>query len=251
MNLAPLDGARYLLTGIRLIMQPRLRRFVIMPLLVNTLIFAAAIAYGWTQFADLVAWLQSFIPDWLDWLTWLLWPVFAVGSLIVVFFTFGLIANLIASPFNGILAEQVERHLSGQALGEGAGLRQFLVELLPMLIDELRKLLYALFSAIPFLILFLIPGINLAAPVLWFLYSAWILAVQYADFPMGNHGLRFRDQRARLRERPFLSLGFGAATVVLTSVPIVNFLAMPSAVAGATALWLREFEPDQGRAAAN
>ena len=54
-----------------------------------------------------------------------------------------------------------------------------------------------------------------------------------------------REIRQRLRGRPVLSLGFGAATAVLTLIPVVNFIAMPSAVAGATALWVREFAPDQ------
>lgn len=242
MSLAPLTGARYLLTGIGLIFRPGLRRFVIVPVLVNTLIFAGAIAYGVTEFADLVAWLQTLIPGWLEWLTWLLWPLFILALLALVFFTFGLLANLIASPFNGLLAEAVERHLTGQAPGDG-GLAEVLRDLLPTLVDEVRKLGYAIFSAVPFLILFLIPGINVFAPLLWLLYTAWVLAVQYADFPMGNHGLKFRAQRARLRQRPFLALGFGAATSALTSVPVVNFFVMPSAVAGATALWVRELAP--------
>jgi len=239
MSIAPLTGARYLLTGIGLILRPGLRRFVIVPVLVNTLIFAGATAYGLTQFADLIAWLETLIPAWLEWLTWLLWPLFILALLVLVFFTFGLLANLIASPFNGLLAEEVERHLTGRSPSD-AGLAELLRDLLPTLVDELRKLGYALFSAVPFLVLFLIPGINVFAPLLWFVYTAWVMAVQYADFPMGNHGLKFRAQRARLRERPFLALGFGAATGALTSVPIVNFLAMPSAVAGATALWVGE-----------
>jgi CysZ protein len=58
---------------------------------------------------------------------------------------------------------------------------------------------------------------------------------------MGNQGLKFREMRQRLRQRPALSLGFGAATGLMTLIPLVNFLAMPSAVAGATLLWVREF----------
>lgn len=243
MTIAPLTGARYLLTGVGLVLKPGLRRFVVIPVLVNTLVFVAAIAYGTTRFADLVAWLQGLTPDWLDWLTWLLWPIFVITLLALVFFAFGLAANLIAAPFNGLLAEQVERHLTGRALTSGGGLLQLLRDLGPTLIDELRKLIYALASAIPFLILFLIPGVNLVAPLLWLLYTAWILSVQYVDFPMGNHGIRFRDQRARLRQRLLLALGFGGATAVLMSVPVLNFLVMPSAVAGATALWVRELAP--------
>nr|MBP8024433.1 EI24 domain-containing protein [Chromatiaceae bacterium] len=75
---------------------------------------------------------------------------------------------------------------------------------------------------------------------------AWILALEYLDYPMGNQGLGAREIRRRLRGRPVLSLGFGAATVVLTMIPLVNFIAMPSAVAGATALWVKEFDAASG-----
>jgi CysZ protein len=115
-----------------------------------------------------------------------------------------------------------------------------MTQLVPTLIDEAKKLLFALFLAIPFLLLFLIPGINLAAPALWFLYTAWILALEYSDYPMGNNGLEFREIRARLRRKRVLSLGFGAAAAGLTMIPVLNFIIMPSAVAGATAMWVGE-----------
>lgn len=76
--------------------------------------------------------------------------------------------------------------------------------------------------------------------MLWFLYTAWMLTLEYSDYPMGNHGLEFREMRARLRRKRVLGLGFGATTAGLTLVPVVNFIVMPSAVAGATALWVDE-----------
>ncbi|MEZ5582290.1 MAG: hypothetical protein R3F37_05475 [Candidatus Competibacteraceae bacterium] len=45
----------------------------------------------------------------------------------------------------------------------------------------------------PLLVLFVIPGVNVIAPLLWLVFGAWMLALQYADYPMGNHGLRFRS----------------------------------------------------------
>ena len=97
---------------------------------------------------------------------------------------------------------------------------------------------YFIAWSVPFLVLFIIPGVNLAAPILWFIFSAWMLALEYCDYPMGNHGIPFRDQRRLLRKHGLLNLGFGTATLVATSIPIVNLFAMPAAVAGATALWL-------------
>ena len=40
-----------------------------------------------------------------------------------------------------------------------------------------------------------------------------------------------------------LSLGFGAAVTAAMMVPVLNFLVMPAAVAGATLLWLDHMRP--------
>ena len=88
--------------------------------------------------------------------------------------------------------------------------------------------------------LFFIPGINLAAPFLWFMFSAWMLSLEYLDYPMGNHGLLFSDQRPIINQRRFMSLGFGGAVNVAVMIPVANFIIMPAAVAGATALWVEQ-----------
>ncbi|MCU0834184.1 MAG: sulfate transporter CysZ [Chromatiaceae bacterium] len=244
MPVSATSGARYLLRGLRLIAQPGLRRFVLVPLLINVLVFSAAVWYGVVSFETFIAWMQSKVPAWLQWLEWVLWPLFVLALLIVVFYTFTLVANLLAAPFNGLLAEKVELHLTGRPLNEGGGLKKVLIELAPTLIDELRKLLYILLWAVPFLLLFLIPGVNVAAPLLWFLYTAWMLAFEYSDYPMGNHGLRLRAIRGRLRRRRALALGFGATAAGMTMIPVLNFVVMPSAVAGATAMWVEALAGD-------
>ncbi|MCP5459961.1 MAG: EI24 domain-containing protein, partial [Gammaproteobacteria bacterium] len=76
---------------------------------------------------------------------------------------------------------------------------------------------------------------------LWLAFSIWMLALQYADYPMSNHGLRFREQRRLLSQRRMLALGFGSAVLLMTLVPILNFLVMPAAVIGATLMWVEQF----------
>jgi len=55
-------------------------------------------------------------------------------------------------------------------------------------------------------------------------------------------GASSRSMCAILRRRRLLSIGFGAAAASLTMIPVVNFIAMPAAVAGATAMWVRELQ---------
>ena len=178
------------------------------------------------------------LPEWLHWLRYVVVPVFVLTSLVVIFYGFSILANLIAAPFNGLLAEAVECHLTGKSLQ--GDWRQLLRDILPSILSELRKLLYFALRALPLLLLLLVPLVNVAASVLWILFSAWMMTVQYMDYPMANHQLFFKDQRARLRKRPLLAWSFGGLVMLCTLLPVLNFIVMPAAVAGATAIWVRE-----------
>jgi len=238
----PIIGAAALLQGFRLIATPGLRRFVVIPLAINILLFSLSIGVLVQQFSPLVDKWIGYLPDWLNWLQWFFWLIFAIAAILLVFYTFSLLANLIAAPFNGLLAEAVEKHLTGQPLPSSGSLFTVLKEAPLAMFDELRKIGYFLLLAIPLLFLSVIPLLNLAAPVLWALFSAWMMTVEYCDYPMGNHSLRFAEQRARLRQRKLLSLGFGGTTLIATMTPVLNFLVMPAAVAGATSLWVEQLQ---------
>ena len=234
-------GLGYFLRGLKLITAPGVKRYVAIPLTINFTVFGLLIWLLAGQFGTLLsAWLPT-LPDWLGWLNWLLWTLFALTTALVIFFSFSILANIIAAPFNSLLAEAVERHLGGLEPPGGEGFLATLRDAPGAILDEARKLLYSILWAIPLLIIFWIPVINLAAPVLWVLFSAWVLALQYADYPMGNHGIKFKQQRQTLRQQRMLSLGFGGMTLLATMTPVFNFLVMPVAVAGATALWCEKF----------
>lgn len=237
----PISGIGYLIQGFGLIFKPGLRRYVLIPLLINIALFAGLIWLGASQFEVFLTWLMPDMPAWLQWLEWLFWILFSVSALLILFFTFSLLANIIGAPFNALLAEAVENYLSGQLPEDAGGWKKMLAEFVPTMLDELRKLAYLIGWSIPFLILFLIPVINIIAPFTWLAFSAWMLTLEYADYPMGNHGMRADEQKLRLRKKRLLSLGFGGATTLATMTPILNFLVMPAAVAGATAMWVKQF----------
>jgi CysZ protein len=236
------SGARYVVRGFRLITLRGIRRYVIIPLLINFILFGAAIWFGASRFEAFLDWL---LPAWLEWARWILWPLFAVTALLVVFYTFTLIANLVGAPFNGLLAEKLEARLTGQTLPPQSWAHVFRAGVSAIL-NELRKFRYLIVRTIPLLILFLIPGLNIFAPFAWLAFSAWMLALEYADAPMGNHNLTFHDGRRRLSEHKPLALGFGSAVLLMTSVPVLNFFAMPIGVAGATAMWVERLREGAG-----
>ena len=232
-------GAGYLVEGFRLMNQQGIRHFAYLPMLINVILFSIAIFLGYTQFDS---WLNSLMPSWLpDWLMsfvrWLILPLFTALVSIIVFFSFSIIANFLASPFNGPLAEAVERKLAGQS-AESLPWKEIIRTLPAVLWNELKKIKYFLMWMIPLFIFSWIPVINIVAPVLWIAFSAWMLTLEYHDYPLGNHNLLFTDQRQLLSQQRGLALGFGLATLVMTMIPFVNFLVIPAAVCGATALYL-------------
>jgi CysZ protein len=230
-----LNGA---LSGFALIRKRGIKRYVIVPLLINIALFGLALWYVYMQADKAVAATVEWLPDWLDWLGWLLWLLLPILFLIVAFYSFTLVANFIGSPFNGRLSEKLEQQLIGYA-PPSSGQVYTVAGIKNGVTSELGKLGYLLSRSLPLLILSFIPVINILAPIFWFLFGAWMLALEYLDYPMGNHGILFAEQRDKLRQRRGLALGFGSVILVMTFIPVVNFLAMPVAVAGATRLWVK------------
>ncbi|WP_455223084.1 sulfate transporter CysZ [Kaarinaea lacus] len=238
----PLAGIKYLLKGLRLITSPGLRRFVIIPLLINTTLFVVAIWLGFEQIGIAVDWLMAKLPDWLQWLSWLFYLMFGLICLLFVFFTFSLLANIVAAPFNDLLCTAVMKKLKGGNLPDNINQPGFIQQILPSVLNELKKFAYFAGWSIPFLILLVIPGVNVIGTVLWFLFSAWMLNVEYMDYPMSQNKLDFTQQRALFKQRKIISYSFGSVVSVATMIPVANFLVMPAAVAGATALWIEQYE---------
>jgi CysZ protein len=230
-------GFGYAFAGLGALRRSGLKRFVMIPLAVNTLVFGAAGYYGFGQLGRFTDWLAARLPDWLDWLTWLLWPLAVLGFLAAVWILFTAVANILASPFNGLLSERVAAMEGFEQASPGGSLAR---DLLAAPVNEIRKLAGFGLLALPLLVVSLIPVINAAASLLWLVFGAWVLAVEYMDYPLGNQGMDFRAQKSLLRERRGLALGFGAGVLLMTAVPVLNFAAMPAAVTGATLLWLRE-----------
>ena len=235
-------GVGYALRGGRLLTQPGLRRFVIGPVAINVVVFAFAIASFGQLFQHMI---DRFCVGWPDWALGVAWLVFGTLAAVAVFFTFSLVANVLASPFNGLLADAVERHLTRPGEVLEFSWKKLLAETGRALTAALRKLFYFAWRAVPLLILSVIPGLNLLATPLWILFGGWMLAIEYLDCPLGNHGRLFPSAVETLRGERRMALGFGVSLSLLTMIPLLNVLAMPIGVAGATAMYCAHFAPRQ------
>ncbi len=230
-------GASYLTRGAKLLNHPSLRVFVIVPLIINILIFGSLIALGFSYISDMMDSMLSSIPGWLSFITWILWPVIVITVSLISGYFFTTLALIIASPFNALLAEKAEELITGKPVGSLEGFGAALASVPRSVVRELVKLLYYIPMALLALLLSFVPGVGAVA---WLLLGAWMMSIQFVDYPMDNHQLSFAQVKKAVRSRRLSSFGFGGLVALCTGIPLVNFFVVPAAVVGATLLWCEE-----------
>lgn len=240
----PLSGLGYLLKGARLLSHPKLRLFVLLPLSINIIIFTSAF---WFLFSGITQWIDGYIgslPSFLSWLTYLFWPFLIVSILFAFSFLFATLTNLIAAPFNGLLAEKTEILLTGADINND-GFIDLFKDLPRIFKRELQKWLYFLPRMILCAVVFFIPVVGpIIAPFIWFVFMGWMMVIQYADFPFDNHKIPFQQMKVTLKTRLWKNLTFGILISFSTTIPILNFIIMPIAVCGATAFWVDVYKEE-------
>lgn len=233
-------GADYLVRGARMLTHPALRLFVIVPLVVNIVIFGSLLGVTFRFLDSTINGWMTALPSWLAFLEWIIWPLLVILFGLIAGYTFTALALLIASPFNNLLAEKTEELITGQPVDALEGPLAALLSVPRALLRELAKLAYYVPMALLVLILSFVPGVNLAAPLLWFLLGAWMMSIQFVDYPVDNHQLGFAAVREAVGRRRLSSLGFGGLVALCAGIPVVNFFVVPAAVVGATLLWCEE-----------
>jgi CysZ protein len=236
------SGASYFFQGFELIRTKGLKRFVLVPLFINLILFSTAFYFLLDYIQMSIDYVINIVPDWLsvikDAIAYILWPIAVITVLLIFALVFGTLANWIAAPFNGFLSEKVERHLSGESLGD-EGLLDALKDTPRTLGREFSKLGYFIPRALGFLLLFFL--LPLIGQIIWFLFTAWMMAVQYVDYPFDNHKSAFRYTRDTLRQDKSRAFSFGIMVNVFSFIPVVNFVVMPVSICGATAMYVDHF----------
>jgi CysZ protein len=241
----PIASPAVILKGLKLLGHVNIRWLVIIPTLLNLILFSAAtwLAAAWVS--DWLNFLIASVPEWLDWLVWIIWLLFVLLALVIYSFTFTLFANLIGSPFYGIIAERVialERDVIDETSTSTSAL---LATAWGSFCRELQIIAYMLPRTLGIALLTVmisfVPVINILAPLIAGSWAAWSLALQYMDYPGDSDKLSFAEVRQRAGRQRLLSLSFGLSALVAAAIPLVNLLLLPATVIGGTLMWCREF----------
>ena len=236
--LIPLKSARFLAQ------HREMWTSVVWPVLINLGLFLIGlyvlIGQGSALFGSL--WATPTVEVWYHWgwvaLWYLLYVLVILASGLVAYVTAIVVGGVLASPFNDRISEKTERALLGPRY-QPPPEQPFWSGLLGSMASSAA--MAAMYVAVmgPLLLLNLIPVLGSAAyTVVGGLVGGYFVALEYSDTLLDRHQMGFRDKLELVwRERSFAT-GFGVGTSLTMAIPLINFLCIPLAVIGGTAVGL-------------
>jgi CysZ protein len=245
-----LRGASYPLRALALLRaRPELWRYVLVPILVNIVVFALltgallipglqlinAWAGGWTGALAIVG--------------WLLRALLVVLLLLIVGFLMTQIGVAFGAPWYSSLSARLEQLLAGTLPPESPlTFTTVLRDIVRALFFQIGRLGIALGAFLLLLPLNLIPGVgSLIAASGNTLVASLLVSLDMLDPPLDRHLLRFRAKLAVVRRHLAPCLGLGFVSLFLVSVPLLNLFTLPLCVVAGTLLYCELILP-AGRA---
>jgi CysZ protein len=240
-----------MIEGAKILASSGMKRFVLIPLIANVIVFIFLTSLLIQYFSAMSNYFTDALSGWA-WLAYFAAIIATILSglaafiiLLIYGYSFNLITNIIAAPFYGMLAEKIEHNLTGSITPE----ESIFSLTLRTLQREIVKLWY--FISRGFLVFFglfilaFIPIVNFMVPVLAVFWAAWVLTLQYVDYPADNNHMSFKELRQQIKNKRYSTLGFGGVILIGSMIPIINIFVMPIAVAGGTLFWINELNrPD-------
>jgi CysZ protein len=157
-----------------------------------------------------------------------------LGSTAVLVVSFTVITQIIGQPFYERISDRVERQLGGPPGGADAPWWRTFPR---ASLESALLLALTLACTTPLLVLGLFPVVGQSVvPVLQALVAGFFLAVELLAIPLERRGLHLAGRLRFVWRHRAQTLGFGVTAFLLFLVPLMNIVAMPGAVVGATLL---------------
>ena len=234
----PFRGLRFILTRGRLI------RLSILPVLVNLLLYVAIIVCVvlWGNDVYEALWAQLFPePDswWEKTLSVAGFVLFLLLAAVALLFSFTAVGAALASPFLSRLSLRVREEIEGRKIEPPGGLK---VEILyPLWVNLVRAVVGLGVIVGAFVVQLILPPTVVVLMPLQVAFGGFCLALSVLDFPLETeHPPGFMSAVRFGKTHLGRTLGFGGMLSLVAMVPLLGFLALPAAVAGATLFFCDE-----------
>jgi len=223
-----------------LLLRPKIRIYAFLPLCLTIIVLLGGAYFLRSTIETTLSLMVPAFPDWIN--SMISWALSALISIWTSFFLLGLI-SILSCPFNSLLSSKVLLYLSNptEPKNNPTSLLLEIRESIGALKAELKKVFYYMKCASIILILSLVPGINIFAPLLWVFFGAWMLTIEYLDYPFSNDQIVFPESLKTIVSQKATCFGFGLSITLIALIPIVNWLTVAIGVVGATLIYRKNY----------
>jgi CysZ protein len=228
-----LTGFRAPFLGFRLIVaNAGFWRLATMPYLIDLCLFTAGVYLGWTYIPiALTMVLGGGTEFWGQLVYFIVFTLSFLSFVVLLFCLVFFMTNLIASPFNALLAEKTLRHIGAIPDVPQSMAKWFKSASKMLLISLARSLIFISIAAVLF-VLSLVPGLQLVAAFAGLL----LMSFDCADFGFETFHLSLGQRMKAYRSHLAEFSGFACALGLTFVIPGLNLLLYPATVVGATLL---------------
>jgi CysZ protein len=235
----PLAGGADVLRGIGMFLgTPGVRLLGILPVLLAALVVLTLLGLLVAYLDELAGALTPFADRWDEDSRALVRVGAGLALLLtstaVLVVSFTVIAQIIGQPFYERISDRIEHRLGAPPPGADAPWWRTFPR---ASLESALLLAMTLACTAPLLVLGLFPVLGQTViPVLQALVAGFFLAVELLAIPLERRGLHLAGRLRFVWRHRAQTLGFGITAFLLFLVPLMNVLAMPGAVVGATLL---------------
>lgn len=171
-----------------------------------------------------------------DIVTWIVKIILTILLYYIINITFVMVLSIIASPFNDMLSNRIEKQILGLELPSFSdSMKGSISNLMATLVTESKKVVIILGISLFAVVLGLIP---ILTPVS-FLLSAIVLSTEFIDFSWSRHNMTFKECRTEYRQN-FFGYSFGGLFFMfLVSIPLINIIVPAYGTSYFTVLWVK------------
>ncbi|MGE4234272.1 MAG: EI24 domain-containing protein [Bacteriovoracia bacterium] len=221
---SPLRALKLILTS------PGLFGLVLIPLLINAVLYAAFFYYGAHYLDGLVGSANQYfitkLPESLAMTsTWILKVLSWISLIVVAAISFTIVSGIIAAPFNDLLCRKTIKLLKGNVPKNEASIGQTIGL-------EVRRTALLLVGGLFSLILGIIPLMQLPALAL----ASILLSFEYFGYPVSQTSPKISAALGFTLRHPFVSIGLGAFLLLLMAIPFASIVYIPLAVVSGSML---------------
>lgn len=209
-----------------------LLRLSIVPLILNFIFLVAGFVFSLNRLPELVNKIISIPEFWYQYiLYYAVLLITALSLFLIVFFLTFVLANLVAFPFNGIIAERalkIHEPVSGTT---HPALKKAQINFAAMV----RRTIVFLIIGVVLAFASLIPGLGIVGAGI----GVFLMAYDRLDYGFDHFAWSFNERREFIKAHFGEFLGFAAGFGLTATIPVINILIQPGSVVSG-ALLVRE-----------